>query len=84
MEKIWIKKEFYFSSYIFLKFLTFVDFNLIFDEFLTIYLLLKLQKKGVFNSTDPVKANVARGTYADATRHPRPRGRAARANVRRR
>ena len=41
MKKIWIKKELYFSSYEFLKFLTFLDFNLFFNEFLMIYLLLK-------------------------------------------
>ena len=45
MEKIWIKKELYFSSYEFLKFLTFLDFNLIFNEFLMICLLSKSRKR---------------------------------------
>ena len=53
MEKIWIKKELYFSSYEFLKFLTFLDFNLIFNKFLMIYLLLKSQKRGVFIPETP-------------------------------
>ena len=34
MEKIWIKKELYFLSYDFLKFLTFSDFYLIFINFI--------------------------------------------------
>ena len=41
MEKIWIKKELYFSINEFLKFSTLLDFNLIFNEFLMIFLLLK-------------------------------------------
>ena len=40
-------------------------------------------KKGAFWSTNPV-ADVAHGIRSDATRHARPRGRAARAHVRRR
>ena len=65
----------YFSSYEFLKFLTFLDFNLIFNEFLMSNSYLKLRKGG-FYSTDPVDADMARRTCTDATRHARPRGRA--------
>ena len=59
MEKFWIKKELYFSSYEFLKFLTFSDFNLIFNDFLMIYLLLKSRKRGVLFHR-PRGADVAR------------------------
>ena len=53
MEKIWIKKELHFSSYKFLKFLTFSDFNFIFNEFLMISLLLKSRKRGLFTAKPP-------------------------------
>ena len=46
MEKILIKKELYFSSYEFLKFLTFSNFNLIFNEFLMNISYLKSRKRG--------------------------------------
>ena len=47
MEKIWIKKELYFSSSEFVKFFDFLPiFNLIFNEFLMICLLLKSRKRG--------------------------------------
>ena len=36
MEKILIQKELYFLSYEFMKFLTFLDFNLIFTDFILI------------------------------------------------
>ena len=62
------------------------DFYCIFNY----YFLFKLRKNGVFNSTEPAKltwhveltwhaglTDVARGIRADATRHARPRGRAA-------
>ena len=43
MEKIWIKKELYFSSYEFLKFLIFLDFHLIFNDLF----IMKIVKKWV-------------------------------------
>ena len=65
----------------------FSDFYLIlnwfFIKFILIF-LIKIVKKGGFLFHGPRDADVASGTHADATRHARPRGRAARAHVRHR
>ena len=45
MEKIWFKKELYFSSYDFMKFFRFFW---IFTDFYFSYLLPKIAEKGVF------------------------------------
>ena len=45
MEKIWIKKELHFSSYEFLKFLTFLDFNLIFNLIFNDLFTIKSRKR---------------------------------------
>ena len=50
MEKIWIKKELYFLSYDFLKFLVFFQ---IFTDFYFNYFLPKITKKAVFIPQTP-------------------------------
>ena len=80
MEKIWIKKEFYFKSYWFLNILDF--FWILYLIFIDFSLFKKRQKWGFIlhrtRGTDVAcETHVARGTRADATWHARPRGRAA-------